>query len=394
MKKHILLHFFILMTFLLIFCTSSAMGNSSKSKWHGRVVTEKNITKIYNPSTPAYGEITLVLEEKLSIGNIKDENCFFYKGFDFDVDRMGNIYILDYGNTQIKIFDKKGKFLHSIGRKGQGPVEFQSPGQIEISHKGEIFITDSNYILKILKEDGEFKSKHIFTTSFKSLVPMDSNNLLFVKNKYIFSDQKNVYILSKVDLNGGTLFDYLSVGFKSMIISGNDKIFVYFPGINPEIYYSLSPNQILYCGINTENCIYKYDNNQKKAEILMSERIPPLSAEEKDKLLKQTYFKYPPNIQNKIKKLLPNNKPCFSALLVDDNEWLYVFKKKESAIDKKSDDFVVNIFNPEGKYFYKTFLRWIPKRIIDDYFWVKVKNSEGDFFLKKFKVKNLRKFVN
>jgi len=39
---------------------------------------------------------------------------------------MAGIYIADMKTSEIKIFDKSGKFIRTFGRKGQGPENFFS----------------------------------------------------------------------------------------------------------------------------------------------------------------------------------------------------------------------------------------------------------------------------
>jgi sugar lactone lactonase YvrE len=59
------------------------------------------------------------------------------------VDNAGNIYILDSGNSRVQKFDPKGRYLATIGRKGQGPAEFDSPGSLDIDANGLIYVLDS-----------------------------------------------------------------------------------------------------------------------------------------------------------------------------------------------------------------------------------------------------------
>jgi len=44
-----------------------------------------------------------------------------------DADEAGKVYVLDRKAGQIKVFDPQGNFLRAIGRRGQGPGEFQEP---------------------------------------------------------------------------------------------------------------------------------------------------------------------------------------------------------------------------------------------------------------------------
>jgi len=390
MKRILYLYFIALLFLLCFFCSSSSEKINTKGEWSGKILVENKVTKIYNPSFPTYGEIKFDLEEVLSIGDVEDENCFFYKGFDFDIDQSGNIYILDYGKIRIQKFDQNGKFLKTIGRQGQGPGEFMSPSSLDISDSGDFYLKDSNSILKILGKDGQFKSQKILPYNFNSLKQIGNFELLLIINELDFRERENVYKLTQINIKGKKIFEYINVRHKSMVGDGSEKIFIYFPEIDPAIYYDISKNGYIYCGINTEYTIYKFKNSELKAKIFIDYKPVPLSKADIDKLLNRTYFKYPPHILRMIKDIIPKNNPLFSSIILYENDWLYVFRKETL---NKNDYYIVDIINPEGKYLFKTRLKWIPGKIMGNYFWVKVQNQDDDFLLKKYKVKNFKKYI-
>ena len=79
---------------LLIFIATEAIEDQ-KPQWKGKIEHEDGVKVIKNPKEPLYGEITLELEEDLTIGNEEDENYLFYKSIYIDVDNEGNIFVLD-----------------------------------------------------------------------------------------------------------------------------------------------------------------------------------------------------------------------------------------------------------------------------------------------------------
>jgi len=76
----------------------------------------------------------LKLEKVQEIGGIEvlDENVAFYMPLDMALDAEGNLYVLDTGNHRIQKFSPDGDFLATLGRKGQGPGEFNFPGSLDI----------------------------------------------------------------------------------------------------------------------------------------------------------------------------------------------------------------------------------------------------------------------
>jgi len=78
-----------------------------------------------------------------------------------DFDKIGNLYILDSGESTISVFDKNGRFVRSFGRPGQGPKEFSSPSMLFIKND-EIFVLQGfGSGFKIVNLEGEFISNKI-----------------------------------------------------------------------------------------------------------------------------------------------------------------------------------------------------------------------------------------
>jgi hypothetical protein len=114
-----------------------------KAEWKGKIEIEDGVKVIKNPAESLYGEITLELEEDLSIGNEDDENYMIYGLVALAVDSEENIFVLDGGNYRIQKFDKSGNYLQTIGGRGQGPGEFEQPMWIHIDLKDSIYVYDS-----------------------------------------------------------------------------------------------------------------------------------------------------------------------------------------------------------------------------------------------------------
>jgi len=127
------------------------------AKWKGIIEIENGVKVIKNPKEPLYGEIKFELEEDLSIGNEKDDNYMFYKGVSIDVDSYGNIFVLDIGNYRIQKYDGRGNYLRTIGRKGQGPGEFQRPRYIYLDSYDNLYLMESRRI-HTFDNNGNFKN--------------------------------------------------------------------------------------------------------------------------------------------------------------------------------------------------------------------------------------------
>jgi hypothetical protein len=92
----------------------------------------------------------LKLEKVREIGGLEAESddVAFYMPLDIALDAEGNLYVLDTGNHRIQKFSPEAAFLGTIGRKGQGPGEFNFPGSLDINEQGNLIVA-SNFIKRI-----------------------------------------------------------------------------------------------------------------------------------------------------------------------------------------------------------------------------------------------------
>ena len=67
----------------------------------------------------------------------------------FCLDRNMNIIISDYGDHNVKVFDREGQLVATIGHEGTGPGEFCQPRGIDINKEGLIVVADNKYSHKL-----------------------------------------------------------------------------------------------------------------------------------------------------------------------------------------------------------------------------------------------------
>jgi hypothetical protein len=111
-----------------------------------KIETIDGVRVVHNEKGGAWGKtpkVALELVRKIGDIDTEDENLAFNYPSDVAVDRDGNIFILDAGNARIQKFGPDGRFLATIGRKGQGPGEFIMPGDLDIDEDGNLVVSDS-----------------------------------------------------------------------------------------------------------------------------------------------------------------------------------------------------------------------------------------------------------
>lgn len=62
------------------------------------------------------------------------------------VDGAGNMYVSDRVAIKTWVFDSAGRSLDAIGRRGEGPGEFDTPAAIAIGPDFQLYVRDLRYV--------------------------------------------------------------------------------------------------------------------------------------------------------------------------------------------------------------------------------------------------------
>lgn len=91
------------------------------------------------------------------------------------------LFVVDSGDHAVKVFDRDGRFLKKIGRKGRGPGEFESPsGACRLQSR--LFVADAgNERVQVLDEDGGYISSFKLPFRPDKLYLVDGRLLLVTK---------------------------------------------------------------------------------------------------------------------------------------------------------------------------------------------------------------------
>ena len=142
---------------ILISCESN--NNAIKTKNDKILIelgkTQKEISFVFT-SLPQERKIRkwkkIKMEYKYKIGGIEDTTLYFPTRI--KTDSLNNIYVLDSKDCCVKKFNKDGRYLSKIGKKGNGPGEFITPSKFDVRPNGKVAILDPN-LNKCVIFDGE-----------------------------------------------------------------------------------------------------------------------------------------------------------------------------------------------------------------------------------------------
>ena len=86
----------------------------------------------------------------------------FSRQTDVAWDPQGNIFVSDgYGDARVVKYDKAGRFVKSVGARGNGPLQFSTPHTIAVDAKGVVYVGDrGNQRIQVLDNDLNFKTQY------------------------------------------------------------------------------------------------------------------------------------------------------------------------------------------------------------------------------------------
>ncbi len=348
--------------FSIMSCTKGQI--SEKAKWNGEIGYEDGVKVVKNPAEPVYGEMFIELEEELSIGREDDENYLFYGPRKIDVDEQGNIYILERGNFRIQKFNRDGQYLQTIGKKGQGPGEFERPYTFFLDRNGDIYVSDRRKI-HYFKNDGEFVRTTGLSDLVTNLYVASDGNIFGLVSR--FQENENNRCVVKMD-SQGKLVKYLAqfsdikpVRRKS---EGTSMAFSLSHEYTPALYLTYSTNDKLLYGHSSDYSLYLINlEGDVELKITKEEALHPISQREKDKIFEgfsALREQWPKGVVEEATHF-PSYRPFFSRLLIDDKERIYV--RKISSVLEEREHVEFDVFSRDGYYLYKINLPFSPELI-------------------------------
>ena len=136
-----------------------------------------------------------------SFGGFGVEKGKFNRPFSIALDHNQQIYISDMFNNRIQVFDRNGHFIREWGGTGQGAGQLFRPTGITVDKQGRVYVVDmGNYRIQVFSSEGEFitqwGSKGVGNGQFggnatwQSLFDLEVNGPMDIA----VSDQGRVYV--------------------------------------------------------------------------------------------------------------------------------------------------------------------------------------------------------
>ena len=357
----------VLLTFLIL---SIPLVAGSQEHWGGVVVKEGGVAIIKNPRDPIYETPILELKEDLSLGGPRVVGDYAFSNIrDFVVGEQGSIYVLDGKNYRVQAFDSQGKYLRTIGRKGQGPGDLDSPLSLSFNRTSdELLILQGIRRLSFFRTDGTFIRQLSINNSIR--VHSDSRGQIYLLEQTRSKEgiwSFDVKKLSMFGTNLGVIASAPGQGYTGRINP--------FFGVND---FQVDGSDNLVYGDPRAYELLFFDPSEGKffKKITRDYSAVAVSEEDRAKELERT----PPEVRSSL--VFPKNHPIFRRFFLSDSGHIFV-----QTQEKAKNGMILNdVFDPEGRFVCRIPLKPSGIQILKGKYYALEEDEDGYQYVKRYAV--------
>jgi len=333
-------------TFLLLLFFGVGFFCCKKSpKAEYPVITEviDNVQVVTNPNYPRDGIIQDILEEELSIGlETGPEEYMLNRPFDVKAADDGTIFVLDWGDVCIKVYDKEGTYLRTIGQRGQGPGDFGFLLYMALSSDGRIFIMNSvNRRVTIYNVSGDYLGGFPFEGNFTEMKTDGKNRIYYSKYTQKTADEElpvtkdfieveSIVQIIRNDAEGEDLYLLGDFEGEKDRMRRTESGGVASQSSEFNIVWEVNREGLLYEGLNQEYKINVFDQNGKKMLTFGRDYDPVIQEFGRE--------------DNRRKRTMPAYDPRIGWVFDEKgNLWVSIYSENEGEV-------IYDVFSPQGIY--------------------------------------------
>jgi hypothetical protein len=366
---------------IVLFILVAILASGAQQPWKGKIETIDGLKVIRNPNTPLFGDLKFDLREDLQIGKEDVENYIFERILHVRATEDGSIYVLDYKAGNIKKYDRNGVYLQTIGKKGQGPGEFQMPFNFFLNPKTRDLYVQDSIRIKNFDLTGKYQKETLLRNFPTEFLVDDDANIWAVASKRLENGEFKTLI--KIGPNGDILATIADVPYKIYEKQASaNAVTTVITGFEFDLHFAeIAPRTYLY-GYSEKYELKAVDSSGKSLFKIVKEESPQSFA--------------PGEVKGPVAESMPKYKPFFYSLFSDDAGRIYVLKANPTRRDKADARTAYDVFGRDGVFLYKLELPY-PRAfcIKNGYLYARhVIEDSGLEVVKRFKIGNWEKIRN
>jgi hypothetical protein len=370
--------------FGLFFLAVVVLGQTGPAGWKGRIMVENGVKTVHNPAEPLYGNFAFDLQEDLVLGGDPAKaDYYFPRGAVLSVDEAGNLYVADFGNGRVQMYDGTGKFQRTIGRRGQGPGEYGFPSRVLFDGAGNPCVWGARELVCFGK-DGVFKKK-IPIKTFLNYSILGPGGTIIGTTQPGRGPEGPKYSLVQLDPEGAplrTIAEYRGE-FKA-----NQVAIIIHAYSNRIAFEALTAETFVY-GFSEEYKIHVADAEGQTTFVMTKDEKPKsISGKEKEETKKNGIYAWIGTNEKKLDDdMFPDHRPFFSRFFTDDAGRIYVVRN--GSILEKDALSEIDVFSKEGFFLYRMTWRSFPSAITGGFYYeVREDKESGEYIIARYGIKN------
>jgi 6-bladed beta-propeller len=359
----------------LIFIAAAAAA--PQAKWKGTIVREGDVTVVKNPKEPLYKTPVLELTEDLSLGGPGAQGDYALDQVrQFIVDDAGTIYVLELRAAHVKVFDASGKYLRTIGRKGQGPGELELPMTLSLNERtGELAVHLQSRGIVFFKIDGTYLRQLSLKRMLGGRARLDSRGQIYLL-EIIRDDENSRYATKKLAPDGSVLATISETPTPTG--PGNTiRAFI------PVAFYAIDREDRLIYGFPESYEIQIFGPTETKVLRKITRAYDYVAVTEEDKTEEKKDA--PPGFDREF--VFPRHHPAYSRFFLSDQGHIFVqtYEKGDGG------RLVHDVFDAEGRFIGRLPLKPSGVGILKGKYYALEEDEEGYQYVKRYAVKWLVK---
>ena len=149
-------------------------SDTSETVWQGQIDTlADGHTLVRNGDHGVWpSDVAWQIVEEVRIGAVDSDGPETFGSIvSLAVDRMDRVWVLDMQASELRVFDRNGVHVRSVGRSGAGPGEFRQPVRVDLSPEGQMWVVDpANARITTFDTAGNYVQSIRIPSSFSMLL--------------------------------------------------------------------------------------------------------------------------------------------------------------------------------------------------------------------------------
>jgi hypothetical protein len=331
---------FLALLIILVSTLAYVACGRQKLEWKGTITEKDGVVIVKNPKEPLYENSEFNIVQDLKIGQPSGKPEYMFSQItSLEVDAKGNIYAAEAKENHIRVFDKKGVYLRTVGRPGQGPGEFTFPRHVHVNPAGEIMATDeASRSVKVFSPEGNYLRQYLLKTFYPMEMDYGGGDVFYIMD---FSREPPGFQLFRLDSRTEE-----SAQLAVWAIPKMSRATVFEPIMS---FAVMLDDRLLY-GCPTEGYEIQIFSPQGHLEkkIIKDWDPQPVMAKEKEAILSELKKRYP---SDQIQLDFPKFHPPYRVVKSDDSGRIIVHVYSEyTAEPSQKTESRFDIFDRDGRY--------------------------------------------